>query len=47
MYTSTERVAAGVEQEVAPGVLAREASPGVWVITGLVDDTDAIPTSTS
>lgn len=47
MYTSTERVAAGGEHEVAPGVLAREASPGVWVITGLVDDTDATPTSTS
>jgi hypothetical protein len=40
MYTSTEPVAAGAEHEVAPGVLAREAAPGVWVITGLGDNTD-------
>jgi hypothetical protein len=25
------------EQEVAPGVFARQASPGVWIITGLAD----------
>ncbi len=47
MYTSVEGVLAGVEQEVAPGVFAREASPGVWVITGLVDDTDATVPSES
>ena len=47
MYTSVEGVSAGAEQEVAPGVFAREASPGVWVITGLVDYSDASPASRS
>ncbi len=36
MYTSVvQPPSAQVEQEVTPGVFAREASPGVWVITGL------------
>jgi hypothetical protein len=42
MYTSMEqRTGEPGEQEVAPGVFAREASPGVWIITGLVDGADA------
>jgi hypothetical protein len=41
-YTSLKPPpAATAEQEVAPGVLARQAAPGVWVITGLVDSGEA------
>jgi hypothetical protein len=44
MYTSIGlAIAASTEQEVAPGVFASEASPGVWVITGLGEGLDVGP----
>jgi hypothetical protein len=43
MYTSNRQPASSeAEHEVAPGVFAREASTGVWIITGL-DASSEIP----